>query len=282
MFRQYEAYAFAGGLYKQHSGITPVGMGSLEAEPNYEVRPRVMKDYYLVYLLEGAGELRSEGKAFALHKGDLYLLFPGVVHAYRTDPDNLMKMFWIGFSGTDVPELVETARFTPSSPVFSAAPHPELASIMAEMIACGSDTRPSGFFSLCGSLYRLFGKLMELRTPNEPPADRDFKHSRIVNDAHNFLNIHYAQPISIADVAAHIGVSRATLAALFRKELGVTPSDYLAYVRLKQAANLLKNTSLSVAEVSHSVGYADALYFSKVFTKKFGLSPTAFRRREGQ
>ena len=112
MFRQYEAYAFAGGLYKQHSGITPVGMGSLAAEPNYEVRPRVMKDYYLVYLSEGAGELRSEGRTFPLRAGDLYVLFPGVVHAYRTDPDDLIRMFWIGFSGADVPELVETARFS--------------------------------------------------------------------------------------------------------------------------------------------------------------------------
>ncbi len=278
LFRHYEAYAFENGMDRQHTGLAPVGMGSLDAQPNYEVRPRVMQDYYLVWLRRGAGELRSEGKRFSLRAKDLYLLFPGVVHAYATDPRDLMEMFWIGFNGADVPQLVETARFSPGAPVFSAAGFPEIEAIMDEMIASGQDTRPSGFYSLCGSLYRLFGKLMALRTPNAPRGDRERAHSRIVNDAHNFLNIHYAQPVAIADVAAHIGVSRATLAALFRKELGVTPSDYLAYVRLKQAANLLKNTTLSIAEVAHSVGYVDALYFSKVFAKRYGMPPSRYRR----
>ena len=73
-------------------------------------------------------------------------------------------------------------------------------------------------------------------------------------------------------------VSRATLAARFREEWNQTPAQYLTYIRLRQAANLLVTTGLSIAEVAHSVGYGDALYFSKVFAKVHNMSPTEYRR----
>lgn len=76
------------------------------------------------------------------------------------------------------------------------------------------------------------------------------------------------------------------LRKLFKKEVGVTPLEYLIRVRMKKAETILSAMSgdYSVAEIARLCGYDDALYFSRVFKKSFGCSPTAFakRRQVGQ
>ena len=71
------------------------------------------------------------------------------------------------------------------------------------------------------------------------------------------------------------------LRKLFKKEVGVTPLEYLIRVRMKKAETILSAMSgdYSVAEIARLCGYDDALYFSRVFKKSFGCSPTAFARR---
>lgn len=277
MFRYYNAEAFPNGVYGSHTGMTPVCMGTLGAEPNYEVRPRILRDYYLVYLLRGRGTLRTEGRTFPLRAGDLYLLYPDVIHAYWTDPEDLIEMYWIGFHGADVPLLTGEAGFRPAAPVFHGGGNGAIEDIVGQMIRDSTGSRPANFWALCGGLYRLFGELIGAGTPNEPWKAQGRALSAVVNEAQNFINIHYPQPISIADVAAHLGVSRATLSARFRAELGKTPWEYVTYVRLRQAGNLLRHTDYTIGEVAHSAGYPDPLYFSKVFSKEYGISPSAYR-----
>lgn len=280
MFRYYCAQAFPNGLYGEHSGLNPVCMGTLGAEPNYEVRPRILKHFYLVYFLKGKGTLRTKGDTFPLKEKDLYVLYPDVIHAYWTDPEDLIDMYWIGFQGADAAFLIKEAGFLPEKPVFHCADNPRIEKIIDQMVSDSGDDRPDNFLSLCGDLYRLFGALIGQRTANKPWTVQNRELSDLVNHAQNFINIHYPQNITVEDVASHLSVSRATLAARFRTELGKTPGQYLTYVRMQQAVNLLDNTKFSVAEVAHSVGYPDALYFSKVFSKELGLSPSAYRSKK--
>ena len=60
--------------------------------------------------------------------------------------------------------------------------------------------------------------------------------------------------------------------------MGISPQKYLINFRLNQACKLMKNTELSIAEISRSVGYQDPLYFSKLFKKEKGLSPSKYRK----
>ena len=86
--------------------------------------------------------------------------------------------------------------------------------------------------------------------------------------------------VSVEDIAAHIGVTRARLNRAFQKELRTSVQQYLIECRLRHAASLLKETSLSVKEITWQSGYSDQLVFSAAFKKRFGLSPTAYRTEE--
>ena len=70
---------------------------------------------------------------------------------------------------------------------------------------------------------------------------------------------------------------RKYLSRLFKKEMGITLTAYIADLRTKKAAELLKTSMLSVAEIAMYVGYPDSNYFVKVFKKRYGMTPSAYR-----
>ena len=82
---------------------------------------------------------------------------------------------------------------------------------------------------------------------------------------------------SVDDIAAGVGVSRSWLYRRFMESFGCSPTAYLRDRRLACAKQLLESTRLHISEIACSAGYPDPLYFTKVFTRRFGCSPSAYR-----
>ena len=89
---------------------------------------------------------------------------------------------------------------------------------------------------------------------------------------------HYADTLSREKVAENLGVTAGYLTSVFRKELGLTPWEYLTRLRMAHAKELLISGSESIAEVAGRVGYDDPAYFTRVFLKETGHAPRAFRK----
>ena len=94
-----------------------------------------------------------------------------------------------------------------------------------------------------------------------------------------YLQQNYDRPLSRREVAEAIGVSENHLSRVFRRELGLSPWEYLNRYRIKQARDLLIGTGNSITSVALQVGFNDPAYFSRVFRKQTGSSPRAFRER---
>jgi signal transduction histidine kinase/AraC-like DNA-binding protein/DNA-binding response OmpR family regulator/ABC-type sugar transport system substrate-binding protein len=103
--------------------------------------------------------------------------------------------------------------------------------------------------------------------------------SGLVKRAVAYLQQNYDRPLSREEIAKAIGTSKNYLSNIFRRELGLSPWEYLSRYRIKQAKELLRHTSDSITAVALQVGFADPAYFSRVFRKEAGLSPSAFREQ---
>ena len=95
----------------------------------------------------------------------------------------------------------------------------------------------------------------------------------------DYIRANYALPVSIESIASMLGIDRRYLSRIFLRETGMTPKEYLVRIRLNRAADLLENSACTVTETAHSVGYDDVYNFSKIFKKKYGISPAYFRQR---
>jgi AraC-like DNA-binding protein len=92
-----------------------------------------------------------------------------------------------------------------------------------------------------------------------------------------FIELHAFENISLADIAASVGVSPFTCIRQFKIAAGVTPLRYLTQVRIERAQVLLKNQRLTMREVANQVGIRDRYYFTRWFSKAVGMPPQAFR-----
>ncbi len=98
-----------------------------------------------------------------------------------------------------------------------------------------------------------------------------------VDGAVRLLKEHYILGISIDEASSRLGISSGHLSRLFKQKTGYTFVDYLMHIRVKKAAELLRDRNIKVYEVADMVGYADARYFAQVFRKITGLTPSEFK-----
>ena len=107
------------------------------------------------------------------------------------------------------------------------------------------------------------------------------RQNRHVQRAVEYVMGHYAESISLTDVAAEIGISSTRLAHLMREHMGRSLVELLHDARIRKAQHLLERADLTCAEIAYEVGYGDQSYFTVQFRRRVGVAPTAYRRRFG-
>jgi signal transduction histidine kinase/DNA-binding LacI/PurR family transcriptional regulator/AraC-like DNA-binding protein/DNA-binding LytR/AlgR family response regulator len=103
---------------------------------------------------------------------------------------------------------------------------------------------------------------------------------QVMRKAMAYVHTHYAEQVSLKDLAAYVGLSEQHLIRSFQREIGVTPIDYLKRYRIERAKALLEEGSRSVTEVAFEVGFSTSSYFARVFRREVGVSPSAYQKGE--
>ena len=106
----------------------------------------------------------------------------------------------------------------------------------------------------------------------------DYRIKKVIDE----INRRYTEKISLQELADKCGLSSGHLSTLIKRETGSSFSDYVAEKRMEDAKKLLLKEGLSIEEVADQVGYNDYFYFTKVFKKHEGISPSAFRKQGGE
>jgi AraC family transcriptional regulator len=153
---------------------------------------------------------------------------------------------------------------------------PAMQALCAEVLAGGSSGRrfADGMLVVIGTqLQRLFGEAR-----SAPKGGITGRQRRIVTD---HIDDHLAGSITVAELAAKVGLSEAHFARAFRQTVGVAPHRYVVERRLERARRLLADTEEPLAQIAAACGFADQAHFSRTFSQTFGLSPSALRKSFG-
>ena len=94
-----------------------------------------------------------------------------------------------------------------------------------------------------------------------------------------YIDVHYADDITVEDIADHVGLNRSYFGKLFKKETGQTPQAFLMGYRMVKACEYLVQSDMCVADVGAAVGYRNALHFSRAFKNVYKVSPLNYRKQ---
>lgn len=245
--------------------------GFQKCPPGYGWGPGVRDHYLLHYVVSGHGTYETEGRRFVLGPGEAFLARPDTGIHYRADGADPWEYYWVGFSGPSAPLLLAQTPFTRERPVLRPAAGERLRQALLDIYKARGGDYPSAV-RMAGYLQAALGLLME-----SAPKRGGEALAAYARQGADFLQRNYSRPIGVEEAAREARVSRSYLYRAFQAEFGCSPSAYLTRYRIQRARQLLRHSALPVGAVAASVGFEDPLYFSRVFRRETGQSPTEYR-----
>lgn len=251
--------------------------GKEACKPNHSFGPGLRDMYKVHFIHQGTGIVRTPGETYKLTVGQAFFTFPGHVVFYQADEVDPWTYSWIGFRGEQADSILSRTSLSPVRPVFPM--DVKVMPNLYEMLNEATQVEGSRDLRLSALLLDFLSVVIEL-APASPIA---FAHRRsrdeYIHRCLDFLHNHYSENIMVQQLASMIGLDRKYLSVIFRETTGLPPQQYLLAYRMERACELLKKGTLTIGEVARSVGYQDALVFSKAFKKLKGISPKQYRNQ---
>ena len=239
-------------------------------------RPAGRLDYQLLYMVSGHADYLLDGEWRTVGEGKIVLYRPQVPQFYRTYSQVPMLCRWVHFSGTEAASLLEECGMGQGN-LFSPGLCPAAEALLKSMVVEILHREPM-YRIVVESQFRqamaLFGRQMAQRKGSVASSSRQ----RILSIV-EYMNRHYFEPLQTEELAARCGLSKYHFIHLFRMCMGMTPYSYLIRIRMERAETLLQTGDMTVQEVAFVCGYNDPLYFSRAFSRHFGVSPTDYKQR---
>ena len=236
-------------------------------------RPEGRRDYQLLYVHSGLAYYMLHGKEQKLSAGQMIFYHPNEPQFYHYDSADTPDAYWIHFIGNDVPRELENLNLF-SKRIY----YPKSRDIFPQIfntIIQELQQKKQYYYSIADSRFKELLCLMsrEIAVHDEMGAP----HTREIEQAVRLFHTHFDHPGSLAEYAASCNMSVCWFTQLFKRQLGVSPQQYLMNIRISRACELLASGS-GVAEASEAIGYVDALYFSRIFKKHTGQTPSQYRK----
>lgn len=251
-----------------------------QCAPFHSFGPFVRNHYLFHYVISGRGFLDSTVKKgvtqrYDLEAGQGFLICPGQINTYSADQDQPWKYVWLEFDGLQVAQYLNEAGLSASQPVYQPRSIAEAKQVQDIMLYITSHAK-SSTLSLIGHLCLLLDALIQTSSTRREPREtqlRDF----YIQEAVSYMEGHYQKDLTVEEIANACQLNRSYFSKLFKEKKGCPPQEYLIRLRLSKAADLMKNTSVSIGDISASCGYPNQLHFSRAFKQHYGLSPREWR-----
>ena len=243
--------------------------------------PEGRNDYQLLYIAAGKGEFYFKGskEPTIVTKGNMILFRPGEPQVYYYYAVDKTEVYWVHFTGWKVEEYLERYELPHDENVFYTGVSPDYPWIYNQMIRELQLQRVNHEDMISLYMHHIF------ITINRYIKERRETKNDTINDierAAHYFKDNYNKQLSIEQYAKEHLMSVNWFIHSFKSVMKMSPMQYIISLRIAMAKGYLENSTKNIAEISNEVGYENALYFSRLFRKYTGMTPTEYRKKKGQ
>ena len=248
-------------------------------EDNYTStsRPNGRVDWQLLYIASGKTHFKINGNEEIISAGHMVLYRPGEEQFYSYYGEDRPEVYWVHFTGSDVADILYKYGITDTMHVIKTGTSLDFKKIFHQIIRelklCKYD-----YEKVLTNYLELLFILIHRSIMAAPRAVNKYLTDEM-EAAVKYFHEFYHQPISIEEYATKHNMSVSWFIRNFKEYTGSTPAQYIMSLRISNAQSLLERTSYNITEVSTIVGYDNPLYFSRIFKKQVGISPSDFRKQ---
>lgn len=267
-----ESHPLSAALHMTDIGYYPC------AAHHYRRREEPISQYVMIYCKSGRGWFEVGGRHREVGPDTYFILPPGEKHAYGTCDDNPWSIYWIHFKGSLAAEYAGPA----GEPVALKPSHTSRISYRLEMFDEMMGVLDHGYILdnmlyCCSLLHHFLGSLRFVRQ-YRGDCGKSAVSEDIVSAAINYMKENLDRPLKLGEVAEYVGYSMSQLSHTFTNATGQSPMMYANQLRINKACSLLDFTDLHINQICYRVGITDPYYFSRLFRRIMGMSPSAYRR----
>ena len=245
-----------------------------EKEKGFTFSGEAHEPMELTYVDKGALHSVADGRDILLEQGDLVLYSPNQWHMQYADVDMSPSYITITFDlvGEYPRDLINRKFSIPQSAV----------SLLQRMLR---ELDRMDAFSSDMVICMLQLLLLELLREQVAPAGTRLRTTNAVNSeneiirrAQQFITEHVREKLTVPLVARHVDVSPSYLTALFRKNLQISPGEYVRRIKLQESKQMIREDNLNFTEIAAALQYSTVHHFSRQFKDKFGITPTEYAK----
>ena len=215
----------------------------------------------LTYCVEGEMVYIYEGEEYVLRSGDAILYPKGSLRIRkRVDKPAFYASFNIGYNGDFDPEIKGVIRKSLRSDTVA----------ILESVRKSHESLSERKVERCKALFSyLYYQLIDTVIENDNPHIKHIK---------EYIAEHLSERVTLSDIAAAVHLVPHYCCSLFSKHVGIGIFDFLNTQRIELAKNLIAANTLTLSEIAEHSGFLDYNYFSRVFIKVTGMSPSKYRK----
>jgi len=256
-------------LHVTHIGIYPA------APHHYVERREGVEQAILIYCLTGGGSVQLAETTFPMKKGHVVIIPPNVPHIYSADANDPWSIFWIHFDGQELACALESLGIDTCKPVLYVPDASMMCEAFEDVLAClNYHYSDAGLLAMTSELTHLLSKI-KLHHSNLY-QDRQAVEGRVLGTI-DFMQRHLDMTLSLEDLATYAGQSESNYGKLFKYRTGQSPMACFIQLKIRKACELLDQSNQSVLSIAKQLGYDDPYYFSRLFKKIQGCSPSHYR-----
>jgi len=254
--------------------LYPVAMGFYKKAQGHSMFREKHDDYLLIYCVNGEGLLKLNNKSIKISSGDLVVLPKSIAHEYAAKKKTPWSIYWVHLDGTLATNYITQISKQGDANILPIGLHSRLITDFEALL----DTRLSSFLleshlHSCSLLSQIITYIALLYKQTQHKVDKSLN----LEAVKSLMLTHIHQQLDIDTLASTANLSKFHFIKRYKALTGRTPINDFIQMKIERACHLLDISDKSIATIGLELGYEDAYYFSRVFNKIMGISPTQYR-----